>query len=482
MTLPEAFTTETQDALPLHVTTRGGFNDWLQAQPATVQAWVGAQGFDGSAGSALVLPDAEGAMAGAVIGVEDPLDPCAYGHAPFALPARSWSLATEPDASASDDSAPGDSTPGDSTPGDSTPGNSRRAALELGWGLGSYRFTRYKAPLRAPAQLVVETADGESFDVLAACTRVRDLVNTPTEDMGPDQLETVVRGIGKEHGAEVEAVTGDELLKQNFPAIHAVGRASHRAPRLIALHWGDEGQPHLCLVGKGVCFDSGGLDIKPADGMRNMKKDMGGAAHAIALAELVMARKLPVRLTLLVPAVENSIGPNAFRPGEVIATRKGISVEIDNTDAEGRLVLCDALAHAGELSPDLIVDFATLTGAARIALGPDLPALFANDDILANAWLNAGEATRDPVWRMPLWRPYLRYLTSNIADMANSGSKMAGAVTAALYLERFVPGDKPWAHLDVYAWSDNARPGRPAGGEALGLRSAFAMLKARYRA
>ncbi len=234
------------------------------------------------------------------------------------------------------------------------------------------------------------------------------------------------------------------------------------------------------MVGKGVCFDTGGLDIKPADGMRNMKKDMGGAAHAIGLAALVMAQKLPVQLTLLVAAVENAIGPNALRPGEVVTTRAGISVEIDNTDAEGRLILCDALAYAAEDKPEAIIDFATLTGAARIALGPDLPALFANDDVLAQQWIDAGLQTCDPVWRMPLYRPYLRYLKSGVADMANAGSRMAGAVTAALYLERFIPAGQTWAHLDVYAWNDADRPGRPAGGEALALRSAWAMLKARY--
>ncbi|HSR64892.1 MAG TPA: leucyl aminopeptidase family protein, partial [Xanthomonadaceae bacterium] len=231
----------------------------------------------------------------------------------------------------------------------------------------------------------------------------------------------------------------------------------------------------------GVCFDTGGLDIKPADGMRNMKKDMGGAAHAIALAELVMARKLPLRVTLLVPAVENAIGPDAYRPGEVVRTRKGLSVEIDNTDAEGRVVLCDALAYAAEQKPAVLIDFATLTGAARIALGPDLPVLYANDDALANAWLGAGESERDPLWRLPLWRPYLRYLTSNVADLANAGpSKMAGSITAALFLDRFVPRTLPWAHLDVYSWNDSDRPGRPTGGEAQGLRAAWAMLSQRF--
>jgi leucyl aminopeptidase len=310
---------------------------------------------------------------------------------------------------------------------------------------------------------------------------VRDLVNTPTEHMGPDQLEQVCCELAERHGAHIEVVSGDDLLAQNYPAIHAVGRASHRAPRLIELSWGDAAHPHVAIVGKGVCFDTGGLDIKTATGMRNMKKDMGGGAHAIALAELIMARRLPVRITLLVAAVENAIGPNAYRPGDVIATRKGVSVEIDNTDAEGRIVLCDALARAGELQPELLLDFATLTGAARIALGPDLPALYSNDEALAGDWLGAGERSRDPLWRMPLWRPYLRYLTSGIADIANgSSSSMAGSVTAALYLERFVPAGQAWGHVDVYAWNDSDRPGKPAGGEAQGLRATFAMLQARY--
>jgi leucyl aminopeptidase len=257
---------------------------------------------------------------------------------------------------------------------------------------------------------------------------------------------------------------------------------------LIALRWGGQteesrARPHVAIVGKGVCFDTGGLNIKLADGMRNMKKDMGGAAHAIALAELIMARKLPLRITLLVPAVENAIGPDSFRPGEVVATRKGLNVEIDNTDAEGRVVLGDALAYAGEHEPDLLLDFATLTGAARIALGPDLPALYGNDDALVDAWLAAGAQARDPLWRMPLWRPYLRYMTSNVADLANAGpSRMAGSITAALYLERFVPAQGKWAHLDVYAWNDADRPGRPTGGEAQGLRGAYEMLKQRFAA
>lgn len=448
------FVSRADQALPLHVLDRDQFATWSADQPAALQAWLQAQRFTASAHSVVLLPGEHG-IAGAVLGVGDPDDAYSYAHAPHALPEGSvWTLATE-----------------------LTP--ARRDLLQLGWGLGSYRFDRYRKRNRAPAQLLASPS-AEVAALVAASLRVRDWVNTPTEDMGPQHLEDAARELAQAHGAQVEAITGEALLQQNFPAIHAVGRASHRAPRLIVLRWGKETDPSLVLVGKGVCFDTGGLDIKPADGMRNMKKDMGGAAHAMALAGLVMAQALPVRLTLLVAAVENAIGPDAFRPGEVIATRKGLSVEIDNTDAEGRLVLCDALTYACEQQPDLVLDFATLTGAARIALGPDLPALFSNDDTLAQQWLQAGDQTRDPVWRMPLWRPYLRYLHSGIADLANAGSRMAGSVTAALYLERFLAEGQRWGHLDVYAWNDGERPGRPAGGEALALRSAWAMLKTRY--
>jgi leucyl aminopeptidase len=469
MSLPHGFA-EHDPALsmrPLYLINRDGMGAWQKRQPQTLVQWMLAHGYDAGPGTQLALPGVDGALAGAVLGIGDPLDPFSYAHAPGLLPGGEWELSGDIDTPA-------------------------KRALQLGWGLGSYRFTRYKSAPRAPARLVLASMDEEVSDVLAACVRVRDLVNTPTEDMGPEQLEEVARGIAEAHGAQFESFVGDALLAQNFPAIHAVGRASHRAPRLLVLRWsgpegGDPGSspvqdplPHLVLVGKGVCFDTGGLDIKGAEGMRNMKKDMGGAAHALALAELLMARKLPFRLTLLIPAVENAIGPDAFRPGDVIATRKGVSVEIDNTDAEGRVVLGDALTYAGEQSPDLLLDFATLTGAARIALGPDLPALYANDDALAEDWLAAGRRVRDPLWRMPLWRPYLRYLTSHVADLANSGpSKMAGSITAALYLERFVPATVKWAHVDVFAWNESEQPGKPVGGEAQGLRAAYEMLRAR---
>jgi len=451
--LPSEFSAPTPSARPLHLLNHMQYRDWWQTQLPVCQHWLDAQNFQAAPGSIALLPDENG-LAGAVLGIGDALDPFAYTPAPFGLPEGDWMPAAPPSDLAT------------------------LAALQLGWGLGAYRFDRYRQlPVRGPARLALGTFDSESLDLLAAVTRVRDLVNTPAEDMGPEQLQSIIEQVAARHDASCRSLLGDALLQQNFPAIHAVGRASHRTPRLLTLCWGEAEHPHVVIIGKGVCFDTGGLDMKSAEGMRHMKKDMGGAAHAIALAELIMARRLPLRITLLIPAVDNVAGPLAYRPGDIIPTRKGIQVEVDNTDAEGRIVLCDALAYAGEFSPVLILDFATLTGAARVALGPDLPALFCNDDALADALLEAGQRQHDPLWRLPLWRPYLRYLGSQVADIANAGSRMAGAVTAALYLERFIPENTLWAHLDTYAWNDQSRPGRPQGGEALGLRAVYALLK-----
>ena len=460
MSLPACFVPADAPALPLHLVDVARFPAWKAGQPATAQAWIEAHGFRGDAFTQLVIPGADGAPAAAVAGIGDPQDPASFGHLPSALPPAVFRIA-----------------------GDSPVAVPPDRAL-LGWGLGAYKFARYLKAVKPTAKLAIDTgSQAEALALLASSMMTRDLINTPTEHMGPDELEAAVAALATAHGAGFRAIRGADLLAQNFPAIHAVGRASHRAPRLIELTHGGAALPHLVIVGKGVCFDTGGLDVKPADGMRNMKKDMGGAAHAIALARLVLERALPVRLTLLVPAVENALGPEAYRPGEVIATRAGLSVEIDNTDAEGRVILCDALAYAAEQSPALVMDFATLTGAARIALGPDLPALFCNRDDLAAAYLDAGTEQRDPLWRMPLWRPYHSYLKSSIADMANSGaSRMAGCVTAALYLERFMPDAQPWTHVDVYSWNDADRPGRPAGGEAQGLRAAWRFLKHRFTA
>jgi leucyl aminopeptidase len=445
------------DATPLLAVDRGSFDAMVGAFGPEARRWCKANAFAGEAGRFVALPNADGRMLAILAGC-DQRDPVfALASLPVRLPEGRYAL------------------------------DARGLALDasdvaLGWALGAYQFNRYRKPARAPAQLVIDAATAQrSASMAEAIYRVRDLTNTPTEDLGPAELANAVRALAERHSAAYREWVGDELLAANFPTIHAVGRASHRAPRLATLTSGLADGPHLVLVGKGVCFDSGGLDIKSSDGMRWMKKDMGGAAHAIALAGLVLDAKLPVRLTLLIPAVENSIAGNALRPGEVITTRAGLSVEIDNTDAEGRLILCDALAYAAEQKPDLILDFATLTGAARVALGPDVPALFANRDDIAHALLGAAQTTRDPLWRMPLWRPYLTLLESHVADLANAGaSRHAGAITAALYLERFVPEAQPWAHLDVYSWNDSDKPGHPRGGEAQGLRAYFAFLRQRY--
>ena len=358
----------------------------------------------------------------------------------------------------------------------------------LGWLLSQHRFDRYKSsPDESTGQRVLLTGDVADIDSMVrlaeATALVRDMVDTPASDMGPADLEAAVRDLAKASGAKFEITHGDALDK-GYPMIAAVGNGAsrERAPRLIELHWGKETAPRIAIIGKGVCFDSGGLDIKPSSGMRLMKKDMGGAAHAIALARLIIGARLPVRLHLLIPAVENSISATAFRPGDIIASRKGLNVEIDNTDAEGRLVLGDALTKAAEGDPELIIDFATLTGAARIALGPDLPAMFCNDEPLAADLIAASGVAHDPLWRMPLWDEYDDMLKSDLADLANgSDSPMAGSVTAALFLRRFVAADTPWAHFDTFAWQPVAKPGRPKGGAALGLRAAFEMLQRRFR-
>ncbi len=359
----------------------------------------------------------------------------------------------------------------------------------LGWLLGQHRFDRYKTtPSPEHGERILLTKQAAAIEPmvrLAVSTAlVRDLVDTPASDMGPADLEAAARALAKEYGAKIDLTHGD-ALSSGYPMIAAVGRgaARDRSPRLIELHWGRDDAPRVAIIGKGVCFDSGGLDLKPASGMRLMKKDMGGAAHALGLARLVMAERLPIRLHMLIPAVENSVSAESFRPGDVIGSRLGLQVEIDNTDAEGRLMLGDALTRAGEENPNLIIDFATLTGAARVALGPELPALFANDDCLAAELLSAATEVSDPCWRMPLWDGYDDMLKSGIADLANSAeSPFAGAITAALFLRRFVPADTAWAHFDTFAWCPAAKPGRPKGGEAMGLRAAFAMLEARFTA
>jgi len=359
----------------------------------------------------------------------------------------------------------------------------QRLQASLGWGLALYRFDRYKENKAKRSSLMLDTDIEQDVRALyEAQNLVRDLVNTPTEHMGPSQLAEAVRTEGDLSAGDTTSLVGKSLLRENFPAIHAVGRASNRKPRLVKMTWGNPGDPLVALVGKGVCFDTGGLDLKSTSGMALMKKDMGGAAHALALARLLMHYRLPVRILLLIPAVENSVSGNAYRPGDVIATRKGLSVEIGNTDAEGRVVLADALAYACEQNPELVIDFATLTGAARIAMGADVVPIFSNQIDLARSIQEAGEETEDPMWALPLYQPYRKLIESSIADLNNSGkTPYGGCITAALFLEHFVQPEIPWVHIDTFAWNQENRPGRPQGGEALGLRAVFSYLQNRFQ-
>ncbi len=457
--MTDMFLADAPDAVPVLIVDGKSLQGWLKSADPVSRNWVAANGFDAEPGSALVLPGADGKAERVLAGAESPGDMWACGGLPRRL--KSGAFRIENDLGAAE---------------------ATRAATA--WGLGCYAFDAYSGTRSRSHAGLAWPADADRDAAQAtveAHALVRDLINTPANDMGPERLEAAVRDLGKRHGAQVSSIVGDDLLAQNYPTVHAVGRAAAIAPRLIDLTWGDEDRPKLTLVGKGVCFDSGGLDLKPPAGMRLMKKDMGGAANMLGLAHMVMSAALPVRLRLMIPAVENSVSGNAMRPMDVIRTRKGLTVEIGNTDAEGRLILCDALAEAAGEAPDLILDCATLTGAARTALGADLPALFCNDDTVAAALLEACEAEQDPVWRMPLFQPYRKLLSSDVADMNNvSDGPLAGAVTAALFLERFIEPGVPWAHVDMMAWNRENRPGRPRGGEAQFIRGAMAMLRRRY--
>lgn len=446
-------------AIPVRVVDRAGLAARLDAAPAATRRWLEATGFSAAPDSHVLVPAADGAIAEVWAGVRAADHPWALAALPRALPEGRYRLSPD----------------GLELPAE---------VAAMSWELGAYRFDLYKPAARAPAtlQLPKSAAAQRGLLLATAIASVRDLVNTPAEHMGPAELAEAVKLVAEQHGAEFRQTVGDALLKAGFPAIHAVGRAATRAPRLIELHWGDPKHPQLTLVGKGVCFDTGGLDMKSAEGMRQMKKDMGGAANALGLAQLVMALGLPVRLTLLIPAVENAIAGNAYRPGDVIRTRSGLHIEIGNTDAEGRVILCDALAYGAEAQPDLLIDLATLTGAARVALGAQLPALFCRDTATARELVDLGLALHDPLWHMPLWRDYHGGIESEIADIVNTGrGPQAGAINAALFLEDFVPPALPWLHVDLYAWNDTARPGRPAGGEAQTLRTLLAWLERRYR-
>jgi leucyl aminopeptidase len=449
-----------QSARPIHLVDKDSVAGWLKGRPAEDRALVEANRFDGKSASAFVmLPRGPGCEVVAAVRNTAELSPWCLAKLGEALPEGTYKLAAgEPGIAA------------------------------LGWLLAQYRFDTYRSskdePERGPRVLLTGDAAriDETVQLAEATALVRDLVNTPAADLGPAELEQAARDESKRSGGHLRVTSGKDL-DTGYPLIAAVGAGASpdRAPRLIELEWGKADHPRIAIVGKGVCFDSGGLDLKPASGMRIMKKDMGGAAHALALAKLIAMARLPIRFHLLIPAVENAVSGSAYRPGDIVKSRHGLTVEVDNTDAEGRLVLADALTKAVEGKPDLIIDFATLTGAARVALGPDLPATFINDDALAADLETASRDVADPLWRMPLWDPYDELLKSDVADLANMApSPMAGCIVAAMFLKRFVPDEIPWAHLDTWAWRDPGKPGRPKGGDALGLRAVFALLKARY--
>ena len=422
------------------------------------QAFIGTAAFEAKPGRSLLLPGSNGKLSGVLFGIESPEDQdrdrFRPGQLVGLLPAGTYRFANKPH-------------------------DSRLAALAFA--LGSYQFSRYrKSEVRDVRLVLPEDVDGDALShIVEGVTLCRDLTNTPSNDMGPAELEGAARALAKKHSAKIQVTSGNALAK-NFPLVHAVGAGSARAPRLIDMTWGKASDPKITLIGKGVCFDTGGLDIKPDTGMLNMKKDMGGAATALALAHMVMADRLKVRLRVIIPAVENAISGTSFRPRDVYVSRKGISVEIGNTDAEGRLILADALTLAEDDGPALVVDFATLTGAARVALGADVPPFFTDDDTLADELMRAAAAESDPLWRLPLWRPYASLLDSKVADLNNVGTGgQAGAITAALFLRRFV-NTKAWVHFDIFAWTSAPKPGRPEGAECQSARALHALLRSRY--
>jgi leucyl aminopeptidase len=449
------------DAIPIWFVTSASYPEVRQRLDAPARAFADAAGFKPKAGQHLLLPGKAGkaGIGGVLFGLEaadDAKDLFLAGRLPQHLPAGIFRFANDPH-------------------------DVRLAALAFA--LGCYRFARYrKSEGRAIKLDPPQSVDREDLArVVAAVTLARDLINTPANDMGPAQLEEAARALAAHYQAGIHVTVGDDLLRENFPLVHAVGRASAGAPRMIELTWGEVGDPRVSLVGKGVCFDSGGLDIKSDSAMLLMKKDMGGAATVLALAQMIMDRKLKVRLAVLIPAVENAISGAAYRPRDVYRSRKGLTVEIGNTDAEGRLVLADALARADESAPGLLIDMGTLTGAARVALGPDLPPFYTPDQALAAALARHAAAENDPLWRLPLWQPYDAMLDSKVADLNNVASNsFAGSILCALFLQRFVERAKAWLHLDIFAWTPTAKPGRPEGGECQAARAVYALLVERY--
>jgi leucyl aminopeptidase len=449
-----------QASIPIWFATAGTYAEVREGLDRVARDFADAAGFEPKPGRHLLLPTAKGeGLGGVLFGLEaasEPRDPFLPGLLAKRLPAGVYRFANDPY-------------------------DPRLAAL--GFALEAYAFSRYRKAERREAKLdLPQSVDRDELERLVEGVRLaRDLINTPANDMGPQELEDAARALAARHGATVRSIVGGDLLTENFPLVHAVGRASSRAPRLIELAWGEQDRPRVTLVGKGVCFDSGGLDIKSESAMLLMKKDMGGAASVLALAHMIMSRGLKVALKVLIPAVENAIGGDAFRPRDIYVSRKGLSVEVGNTDAEGRLVLADALAFADESAPDVLIDMGTLTGAARVALGPDLPPFYTGDETLAADVFRHAKDENDPMWRLPLWPPYNALLDSKVADINNvSSGSFAGSITCALFLKRFVSAAKAWLHIDIYAWTPTAKPGRPEGGECQAARALYALLAERY--
>jgi leucyl aminopeptidase len=452
-------TTKTAGAVPLAAIAKDELGGWLKRN-AALRPWVEATGFSGRAGEICLIPGTKGRLGQVLVGLGDfeaAKSPWPWGNLSSTLPKGTYRITPEPDRALAD-------------------------SATLGWALGSYRFGRYRKVAQPRASLVwPRRADRDHVTAAAEATFLaRDLINTPASDMGPPDLARAARDLARRYGARFRLISGNDLLKRNYPAVHAVGRASSRPPCLIDFTWGRPADPKVTLVGKGVCFDSGGLDLKSSSNMKLMKKDMGGAANVLGLASMIMALKLKVRLRVLVPAVENSVSGNAMRPLDVLSTRKGLTIEIGNTDAEGRVILSDALAEASTEKPVLLVDFATLTGAARVALGTELPALFCNDDDLAAETARLSVKAGDPLWRLPLWKPYRDQIDSKVADITNApAGAFGGAITAALFLQEFVGPNIPWVHIDLMAWNTSSKPGRPEGGEAMGMRALFEVVKSK---
>lgn len=451
----KCFAAPNANAVPIIALTNGEFLTWLNAQSTVDQQWINALNFTAKPETFCIIPNTDGSIKQVVLGLKNA---ASFGMLPLGLPTGNYRIENINDAD-------------------------YLTQCVLAWGMGAYQFTRYKVATKNSAQLIIpeQCAANTIENIVEAIYWGRDLINTPTEDMGPPELAGATKLMAQQFGANVTVITGEDLLNNNYPMIHAVGRASHKAPCLIDLRWGNPQAPKITLVGKGVCFDTGGLDLKNAANMLLMKKDMGGAAHVLCLAQMIMQANLPVCLRVLIPTVENAVAGNAYRPGDVIKTRKGLTVEISDTDAEGRLVLCDALAEAVTEKPDLLLDFATLTGAARVAVGTDISALFSNNDELAQQILAYGQQEQDPIWRLPLHTAYRKMLDTPIADIKNSAtSSYAGAITAGLFLKEFVPDDIAWAHFDLMAWNLSSTPGHPEGGEIMALRAVFKYLCERF--